>query len=57
MNLKEYVYVEYQKYDFLDLMATEEQCNDYKVQFHQENANYNINHTVFKNYKTYLKCN
>lgn len=56
VNLKEYVYVEYQKYDFLDLMATEEQYNDYKVQFHQENANYNINHTVFKNYKTYLNA-
>lgn len=48
VNLKEYVYVEYQKYDFLDLMATEEQYNDYKVQFHQENANYNINHTVLR---------
>ena len=37
-------------------MATEEQYNEYKVQFHQENANYNINHTVFKNYETYLNA-
>ena len=42
VNLKEYIYVSYQNYDFLDVFSTEEQFNDYRVQFNQENSNYNI---------------
>ena len=54
VNLKEYIYVSYQNYDFLDVFSTEEQFNDYRVQFNQENSNYNIDQSVFKDYETYL---
>ncbi len=54
VNLKEYIYVSYQNYDFLDVFSTEEQFNDYRVQFNQENSNYNIGQSVFKDYETYL---
>ena len=33
---------------------SEEQFNDYRVQFNQENSNYNIDQSVFKDYETYL---
>lgn len=54
VNLKEYIYVSYRNYDFLDVFSTEEQFNDYRVQFNQENSNYNIDQSVFKDYETYL---
>lgn len=54
VNLKECIYVSYQNYDFLDVFSTEEQFNDYRVQFNQENSNYNIDQSVFKDYETYL---
>ena len=54
VNLKEYIYVSYQNYDFFDVFSTEEQFNDYRVQFNQENSNYNIDQSVFKDYETYL---
>lgn len=54
VNLKEYIYISYQNYDFLDVFSTEEQFNDYRVQFNQENSNYNIDQSVFKDYETYL---
>lgn len=54
VNLKEYIYVSYQNYNFLDVFSTEEQFNDYRVQFNQENSNYNIDQSVFKDYETYL---
>lgn len=56
VNLKEYIYLGYQNYDFLDLFSTEESFDNYRIKFEQENNNYDINKSVFKNYNSYLNA-